>query len=258
MIGTNWRRGGVLAVTGIALMLAGCTTTVRKHPEFAKRRAKIANVAVVPPDVEVVRVVFKGDNQPLNEEAARIRTRLPDLIAAAMRKQGFTVKEAGLDEQHFADKPDLRFQTTQLQDAFARADQQMFKVVQMSKSEAENYKTTLGTDVIPIADHADVDALVVAKMNGFKKSGGEIAKDVAITVLIAVATLGNAVATQPTKGASLQVALIDGTTGDILWATRRAPQATSRTPALGRWLSNCSRDFRSRARATLQFRGTSR
>jgi len=243
MIGTNRRRRGFLAVTAIALMLAGCTTTVRKHPEFAQRRAKIANVAVLPPDVEVVRVVFKGDNQLLNEEAARIRSRLPDLIAAAMRKQGFTVKEAGLDEQHFAEKPDLRFQTTQLQDAFARADQQMFKVVQMSKSEAENYKTTLGTDVITIADHADVDALVVAKMNGFKKSGGEIAKDVAITVLIAVATLGNAVATQPTKGASLQVALVDGTTGDILWANTAGTAGDFEDSGLGAMVEQVFKGF---------------
>jgi hypothetical protein len=55
---------------------------------------------------------------------------------------------------------------------------------------------------------------VVAKMNGFKKSGVEVAKDVAITVLITAATLGVPWWRSP----SLQVALIDGTTGDILWA----------------------------------------
>jgi len=86
------------------------------------RRAQISTVAVVPPTVEVVEVVFKGDNHPL---------------------------------------PDLRFQTTQLQSALVRADAQMFRVAEMSKSDAENYRDTLGTDVIPIADRGGADALVV-------------------------------------------------------------------------------------------------
>jgi hypothetical protein len=76
----------------------------------------------------------------------------------------------------------------------------------------------LGPAVNRSADHADVDGLVFAKMAGFKKSGGEIAKDVTMTIMIAVATLGSVVAIQPSKGASLQVALVDGATGDILWA----------------------------------------
>ena len=39
-----------------------------------------------------------------------------------------------------------------------------------------------------------------------------------VTVLIAVATLGNTAAHMPSKGGSLYVSLVDGTTGDILWS----------------------------------------
>ncbi len=206
------------ALVGAALAISGCTTTTRKHPEFTARRAQMASVAVVPPQVEMTLVVFKGDNQPLPEETAKIQRRLPDLIAAQLRQHGFTVKDAGLDEEHFAAQPDLRFQTTQVQSAFARANEEMFKVAAMQKSEAEACKLSLGPDVNQLSEHADADGLVFAKMSGFKKTGGEITKDVAMTVLIAAATLGSVIPVQPTKGASLQIALVDGTTGDILWA----------------------------------------
>ncbi len=52
-------------------------------------------------------------------------------------------------------------------------------------------------------------------MGGFKKSGGEVAKDVAITILFAVT---GAIVTQPTQGAGMRMALVDGGTGDVLWA----------------------------------------
>ena len=80
------------------------------------------------------------------------------------------------------------------------------------------YERSLGADVNLFADHAEVDALVFAKMWGFKKSSGEIARDAAMTVLIAAATLGSVIPAQPTSGATIRIALVDGTTGDVLWA----------------------------------------
>jgi hypothetical protein len=203
---------GLLVCTGV-----GCTptTSIRKHPQFADRRAKISSVAVVPPEVEVVRVVFKGDNEPLPEEAARISARLPDLIAAELRRRGFTVTDACLDEQHFGTEPDLRFQTTQAQQAFATAGAQMYRTVLMKKPDAENYQSTLGPGVNPLADHANVDALIFVEVGGFKKSGGEVAKDVIMTILFLAI---GAYVTQPTQGAGMRIALVDGATGDVLWA----------------------------------------
>jgi hypothetical protein len=215
---TKIGRRALLAGVGLLVCAGvGCTptTSIRKHPQFADRRAKISSVAVVPPEVEVIRVVFKGDNEPLPEEASRISARLPDLIAAELRRRGFTVKDACLDEQHFGTEPDLRFQTTQAQQAFTTASGQMYRTVAMKKPEAENFQSTLGPGVNPLADHADVDALIFVKMGGFKKSAGEVAKNVAVTILFAVT---GAIVAQPTQGAGMRIALVDGATGDVLWA----------------------------------------
>ena len=90
-------RKPVAVVVVAALVVTGCTTTVRRHPSFGERRAKIASVAVVPADVAFVRMVFRGDNQPLPEETGRVRGRLPALVTTQLQKRGFTVKEARLE-----------------------------------------------------------------------------------------------------------------------------------------------------------------
>ena len=62
-------------------------------------------------------------------------------------------------------------------------------------------------------------------------------------MLIAAATLGGAVVTQPTKGASLQVALIDGTTGDILWANTAGTAGDFEDSGLGAMVEQLFKGF---------------
>ncbi len=200
------------ALLGAALALAGCTTTVRQHPDFRARRPQIATVAVMPPDVSFVRRVFKGDDEPLGAEAEAARSRLPGLIGAALTGRGFTVKPALLDEEHFTDDPELRYQTTLMQSRFANAGRWLRPFAELRRKDAEGTRVSLGPDVNRFADHAQVDALVFAQMAGWKKSGGEIAKDVAVSVLL----LGNVLYHTQTGG--LEIGLVDGTTGEVLWA----------------------------------------
>ena len=202
----------------LTALLAGCATTVRRHPDFEARRKEIASVSVMPPQVEFVRIVFKGDDEPLREESSAVARRLPGLVAAELRSHGFDVKEAGLYADDSEDLSEMRFETTQISRAFAEASGEMYQQPLMIESDAMKYERSLGADVNLFADRAEVDALVFAKMWGFKKSSGEIAKDAAMTVLIAAATLGSVVSVQPTAGATIRIALVDGTTGDVLWA----------------------------------------
>ena len=201
-------RGVLVACAAVAAVwLSGCVTTTRMNPAFPARRAAIKRVAVVPPDVTIVRLTFKGDNALAREEVDRAAARLPGLIAAELRGHGFEVKEAGLDERRFAGEPDLRFRTTQVQRAFLRAQMDLYETEVIETSKANRTEQTLGPLVNRLADHAAVDGLVVSTMVGLRKSWGEFVKDVFVA-------WGGAMK----KGAILRVGLIDGDTGDILWA----------------------------------------
>jgi hypothetical protein len=127
-------------------------------------------------------------------------------------------------EAELAADDELRFAATQAQKAAEQALDEMFASATMAKKEALNYKRSLGPEINQFADMVDAEALFFVRYKYFTKSGGEIAKDIAVTVLLAAATLGNATIVQPVTVASIEVCLVDGATGDVLFANIAAAQ----------------------------------
>lgn len=222
---------------------SGCYTTARQHPDFAQRRAGISTVAVIPPEISVIQHVFKGDDKPLPEEEAKIRGCLPSIIERTLVKHGFTVKDANLDEKDFEEDPDLRFETTQIKEAFNQALSEMYERDMMRKSKARKYERSLGPDVNQFADQADVDAIFFSKLNGFRKSKGERTRDYILAFAMAVAVGSYTVDAGPGHGASLYVGLVDGTNGDILWANKLVTVEEYGGCSQGRLLKKLFKDF---------------
>ena len=48
-----------------------------------------------------------------------------------------------------------------------------YEEIEMRKSEAEKYERSLGPEVNFISDLAEVDALIFARLSGYKKSKGQ-------------------------------------------------------------------------------------
>src|SRR5215472_3444105 len=188
-------------------------TTVRQHPEFETRRRQIASVGIVPTTAIFKLLTFKGDNQPLVEDEKSAREALSQLLAGSLKSRGFAVVETGSPDSGGSESMDLRFQLNQANQSFATAAHEAYVPYLLAPvGTATNYRRSLGPMVSAIADRASVDALLFSEIQGFRKSGGEIAKDVAKSVLTTVVSLGLVRRLQPTEGAILFVALVDGTT----------------------------------------------
>jgi hypothetical protein len=202
----QWR----VALVILTVWLAGCVSTMRKSPRLEERRKTISTVAEMPPDVEIIEDAFKGAGKRLRDDEDHARIRLRTVVTKAIEKRGYRVRDAKLDEAHFREEPDLRFKTTQIQEAFARTMREAYETRSMERSKAFHYERTLGPDVNVFADRAGVDALLFVRMNGFKKSAGQRGMD-----LLEAITLGYM---QPGEACVVEVALVDGTTGDLLWS----------------------------------------
>ena len=59
--------------------------------------------------------------------------------------------------------------------------------------------------------------MIFVRCFGYKKTGGEIAKDWAQSLLIGAVTLGNVMVIPYPSATVVQLGVIDGNTGDILW-----------------------------------------
>jgi hypothetical protein len=186
-----------------ALVLGGCQP---RHLAFSPRAAALRRIAIVPPDVTLVRIVFSGDDEPLAAESDVARRALPPAIARQLAAHGFVVRPSGLDDAAEPVDQAVRYQATI---ALARYQTLVSDLLQGRRA------GSLGPDVGRLADHADVDALLFVSLVGMTKSGGQVTRDVTVTVL----TLGGLV--YKTSATRLVVALVDGTTGQPLWWSSR-------------------------------------
>jgi hypothetical protein len=194
----------------VAVLAGGCAP--KRAPEFPPRTATLRRVAIIPLEVHLARIVFSGDDEPLSAEADIARRELPSAITPELEAHGFTVRPARLDESDPSVTDNLRYLATT-----AAARHAAF----VSANLAGKPTGGLGTDIGALADHADVDALLFVQMVGMTKSGGQVARDVAVTVL----TFGHVI--YPTSATQLFATLIDGTSGAVIWWGWRRKQTAA-------------------------------
>jgi hypothetical protein len=198
--------------------MAACTTTLRQHPEFHGRIGSVDSVAVAPAEARFVRLVFAGDDEELHEPAGAIAERLPGLIAERFRHLDFEARALPLGEETYSERPELRFEATLLDQSVSGTLDEMYRKPKRRLRDALRYERSIGPEINRFADLGEADALVFARFRGFEKSAGEVARNVIVASLLAVATLGNSFPLEPPRGAVLEVCIVDGTTGEVLWA----------------------------------------
>jgi hypothetical protein len=132
------------------------------------------------------------------------------MIAVKLREHGLVVTDEPPPEGS-----DLAFQTAELQAVF---DQAIGELIRAFVQPATQVHRSLGSQAARVAAPLNADALVLARVEGFSESGGEIAKDFAKSLAVGVAPFGFFIPVEPTSGSAMVVALVDGDNGDVLWS----------------------------------------
>lgn len=207
-----------LLVVSLALAAgAGCAGLPR-HPDFKARQKQMRTLAILPPKVEILKVGFRGSEEPMNELVPGATLAIAAELDASFAQRGYALQPLDLQPQTLEEHPELK--------------QDLYLVLTAFEKQMEAYRKkglrkgaftyNVGSTVNTFADRASSDTLVLLRCHAIKKTGGEIAKDWAKTVLIAAATLGNAVVYSYSSVTLLELAVLDGNSGDILWYTNNA------------------------------------
>lgn len=202
----------LLSISGL-LVLSACYTSVRMHPDFSNARRKIGTIALLPMEVSQVQLRLDGDNRRMPDKEHQITKLIRDELATTMEKRGYSLVDSNIDSLS-KEKADIRFGLYLLKQDYYHATGELY-ANQVSPQSADTFRVDIGPVVNQFADRAQSDALLLVSYSGYEESSGLIAKDIAGAILMG-AVLG-VVPTKATSSATLQAALIDGTTGDILW-----------------------------------------
>jgi hypothetical protein len=204
---------------------APAPTMMRQHPEFAARTAARSRLAILPPRVRIWEMGFNDDETRLRDAEHQLESELTQLIGAKLSAHHFTLLPARLDAADVERQRALRFQLSELFQSYDQLSWKVYRKGAQPPETARQCHATMGPAINPFADRAAADALLFVDVEGATKSAGLRGKD---TFFMVLAALGGSVYMPPAAGAILEVALIDGTTGELLWSNRIA--ATFRRP----------------------------
>jgi len=205
---------------GLFLVLfgAGCAQTpVRMDPDFASAKQTVKKVVVLTPDVLYQLIVLTGENerQPEKEKSARadLEKKLPKLLEA----RGYEVRRFDLEVAKTKLK-DADFTVEQVKSAYRAASSQLYERAMVSEEDSQQFRVSIGPVGGALAEALDADAFLFTRFDGFERSSGLIAKDIAAGVLVGVLT-GVAHVPAP-NGGSMEMALVNAVNGNVLWANR--------------------------------------
>lgn len=210
----DWKTlGSVLAIA--ALMSACATTTVRQHPDFASGKRKITIVAVMPADVEYRNLVFTGENERDPEREKAIATEIETGMSTVLQKLGYTPKSGLLDKAQAGDR-EFNFQLEQIRGAYGLISKDLYARPQLPVEESTKFRLGVGPLANTFAAQSGADALIFARYHGFTKSDGLIAKEVVASALLAALTGAYYIPIR--SSGQIELSLIDGVSGDVLWS----------------------------------------
>lgn len=207
---------GVIVALLLAATLSGCAmTSVRQHPDFANGERKIKVVAILPAEVEYRHLVFTGENERDAEREKTIASEIESGMGVALQNRGYTTKFDVLNKARSGDK-EFNFQLEQLKGAYVQISKELYAQPMVAEEESTKFKVGVGPLANPFAEIAGADALILARYQGFDKSGGLLAKEITGSVLLAALT---GVYYVPAKsGGQIELSLIDGVSGEVLWS----------------------------------------
>jgi hypothetical protein len=192
----------------IAPIACSCTSVnvAPENPETRTRLQVIRSVVVIAPDVQLVRRVIGGTEEPLHDEDALAATNLAALVGNELSSHGFQTKQSLA-----ADKAPNSIQSVYDQISY----EEKYELEHPTLRSLSN----LGSAAASLGKQTGSDAIVFVKFTGYKRLGGSIAGEAAKATLVTITTMGIYTPPKdPNTAAELAVMMVDSKTGDVLWS----------------------------------------
>lgn len=229
-----------VTLLSIVIWITGCAEIQTKHPDITQHLQKIDTVVIAPPTVLVEYLTFTGENEALTDIEVVIRDQLMKQATEQLIARNYQVVFYDFNAALEADE-EFAYTLTELREGFAQAKSDFVKG-KMLTGEEKRFRENMARSANVITGQAGADAILLLTYNGYRKSDGLIAKDMATSVILAALT--GSVAVTPNEGAGLEVALVDGHTGDILYTNTAFAPTLSGVEVLGKSLVELPHDVK--------------
>lgn len=200
----------------VVIFLNNCAapTRLRLHPEFVKHPESVKSIVMLPPDCQVKYYDLSGENTYHEERENEIDSLLTPLIPKIINSQKYEVKTLSIPDDSL-ESADIQNWVNDMRYAYAVGVPQMYPKPNISMEKVMDYPGQISPVVVGLYTGGKTDAFLMVKYSGFKRSTGAMAAGLGGGIALGLLT-GYAIVPYP-EGGRIQAALVDGTSGNILW-----------------------------------------
>ena len=216
-----------LIVVVAVFYMTGCAVNsgVRMHPQLQQELVSVNTVVIAPPEVSIIEQDLEGENLNLVELENSVLAELIQIAKESLTEKGFKLVDFDFSGE-ISSNEDFAYNLNLVKEGYSEASKILY--VDDDKSESDNnkpYTANVGSVINIVSQKTGADTLLLINYSGVKKSGGSVAKDIVVGTLFALLT--GYVPVAATEASYVEVALIDGATGDVLWANYGRGQSIS-------------------------------
>ena len=186
---------------------SGGADRAEREREFREKVNKTKTVAVLPPVVQYFRRTNVGD-EPMPEYNGLVYENVYAGIEESLRQIGYPVKSLDITDEVLLKDQDIARDLTSVRSDFNKAIHAMGN----ARGTAEIRFSPL---VNVFAERADAELILMVQGYGFETSGGKKTKD---AIMAGVGAVFGYIPSVRFTGAQIIALLIDGVTGEVLWA----------------------------------------
>lgn len=215
----------VLAIMVTGIIATGCARPhLHQHQDLTEHLLEIDTVVIAPPVVSIEYVAFDSLNERMRKEESIIREALVRVAQRALYDHGYDVVDFDF-EQALEDDSEFAFRVELLRHEFGFIRRELNERPDTSDSSMDSFRSSVGSIANTLSEKSGADAILLMHYDGFQKSTGLIVKDATVALVLGALT-GIAIAS-PQNGATVELVMIDGTTGNVLWADVRGAAGLS-------------------------------
>lgn len=203
----------------LVLNLAGCATANVEEPVYFHRRfPEIHKILILPPRINVSEKTFQKDSNALLRESKQASEIAAQAVRAELNQRGFETKYYPEGDSFYKADPQLTKDLVGVLEKYENSTQDILTHFQGERTFWDEFPVSLGLDVNPLVDAAEADALLFVWGFSSGRSSGKFISDVVKNTAVVMGTFGMVYPEWKDYPALLNIALVDGDNGDILWA----------------------------------------
>lgn len=210
----KWQKLIIHVILLFLIFLTACAPTYRIHPQFYKKIQSVKTVAIMPPNIKVYQLTAGGTTELMPEWTSEAQKSVLQAVEEEISSMDCFVcckPFPTITAQIATNYQGLEDNLKESQDLYEAVNSSIIThtYIEVFPEKVKNFDYSLGSEIQELAQIAEADALLFTWGVDYRATGGRKALGV-LAAIVAGIRLSMGIT-------SLSAALVDSTTGSILW-----------------------------------------